>query len=291
MLTILDPGMLTLVEDRGRVGHRASGVGAAGAYDRLSAARANHAVGNRPDAAVLEVLFGGLHLRTDSSAVIALTGATAAVTVIHPDGQQTAAATGDVLTLPAGAEVHLGQATRGMRCYLAVRGGIALDPILGSRSADLLSGIGPAAVADGDELAVGEDYAAADWVPLLTHLPSMWDYPDIIDLTFIPGPRAEWFDPQTIRALGQHIFTVTDRSNRIGVRVDGDPIARARTAELPSEGMVRGSIQVPPDGLPVIFGPDHPVTGGYPVIGVLDSRSNDRCGQLRPGDRVRLTLR
>ncbi|MDP9416494.1 MAG: biotin-dependent carboxyltransferase family protein, partial [Actinomycetota bacterium] len=104
---------------------------------------------------------------------------------------------------------------------------------------------------------------------------------------FVPGPRDDWFAPAALAALSATAYEVTTESNRVGVRLRGEALERSVRGELPSEGLARGSIQVPPSGQPVVFLADHPVTGGYPVIGVVVDRNTDLVGQLRPGQRVR----
>ena len=156
-----------------------------------------------------------------------------------------------------------------------------VPPTLGSRSTDLLSGLGPAPVRAGDVLPLGTGSQAAEVPPLIT--PSN----DTVTLEVLPGPRTDWLvDPDL---AGE--WTVSPDSNRVGVRLAGPAVALNRTDQLSSEGVVRGAIQIPPGGLPVIFGPDHPTTGGYPVVGVLTDLSCDALAQLRPGQRVRLRPR
>ncbi len=169
--------------------------------------------------------------------------------------------------------------------YLAVRGGIDVAPVLGSRSYDVMSAIGPLPLQPGDMLAVGEH---TDDFPELDQAPVAAIAGDLLELRVVPGPRDDWFaDPD---ALVHTEWVATDRSDRVGMRLTGRPLAhRVETdRQLPSEGATRGAIQVPPNGLPVILGPDHPVTGGYPVIGVVAEGDIDEVAQIRPGQHVRL---
>ena len=171
----------------------------------------------------------------------------------------------------------------GVRSYLAVRGGITVEPVLGSRATDLLSGIGPAALRPGDELPVGHPGPPLPGVDLAPpHQPRK-------ALAITPGPRRDWFSDQAWTDLVHQPWTVSPDGNRVGVRLRGRPAGPAVTDELPSEGLVRGAVQVPASGEPLIFLADHPVTGGYPVIAVLTDRAADHAAQLRPGDRVRFT--
>jgi biotin-dependent carboxylase-like uncharacterized protein len=277
-LTVLAAGPLTTVQDAGRVGQGALGIGRSGACDRSVYRQANRLVGNPEDAAALEVTFGGLAVRAEADLLVVTTGARCAGPFPH------AAPT----SLRRGAELRLGHPGTGLRTYLAVRGGIDVPPVLGSRATDVLSGLGPAVVADGDVLPVG---APVDPMPGVDLAP----VPEIpggeVAVTVLPGPRRDWFGDDGWTALTGQAWTVTDESNRVGLRLDGVPLERLRGGELPSEGLVRGALQVPPSGLPVLFLADHPVTGGYPVIGYVadePQRSDvDRCAQLRPGQTVR----
>jgi biotin-dependent carboxylase-like uncharacterized protein len=272
-LTVLATGPLTTVQDEGRPGQAALGIGRSGACDRASAALANRLVGNPASAAVLEVTFGGLAVRAGADLLVVTTGA-------RCPGAPHAAPT----LLRRGAELRLGPPAGGLRSYLAVRGGIDVPPVLGSRSTDVLAGLGPAVVAAGDVLPVGEPSVP----PAGVDLAPVADPPaGEVAVAVLPGPRADWFGAAGWSALTGQPWQVTSDSNRVGLRLDGRPLARLRGGELPSEGMVRGALQVPPAGTPVLFLADHPVTGGYPVIGYVIDADVDRCAQLRPGQALR----
>jgi biotin-dependent carboxylase-like uncharacterized protein len=253
----------------------------AGALDAPAAGLANRLVGNPAGAAVLEVLLGGLRLRADQDCWIAVTGAPAPLEI---DGAARAHARAE--WLPAGTMLALGSPTEGVRSYVAVAGGIAVPPVLGSRSTDTLAWVGPPQVTAGDVLPVGERADAPR--PLDTPRP-----PRRGPLRLTPGPRDDWFGEEALDRLLTAAYVVDADSNRIGLRLAGPPLPRARAAELPSElpseGMVLGAVQVPPSGRPVVFLADHPPTGGYPVIGVVRSEDLWQCAQLRPGDPVRFT--
>jgi biotin-dependent carboxylase-like uncharacterized protein len=271
-LTVLATGPLTTVQDGGRPGQGALGIGRSGACDRAAARLANRLVGNGPDAAVLEVTLGGLVLRAGADLVVAKTGARCSGAHNAPTA------------LRAGRELRLGLPPTGLRTYVAVRGGIAVEPVLGSRSTDLLSGLGPSALSAGDVLPVGEPTGPMPGVDLAP-------VPDPpggeVTVRVLPGPRADWFPPEASAVLTGTAWEVTGESNRIGLRLAGVALERSRTGELASEGMVRGALQVPPSGQPVLFLADAPVTGGYPVIGYVQDADVDRCGQLRPGQTLR----
>jgi biotin-dependent carboxylase-like uncharacterized protein len=162
--------------------------------------------------------------------------------------------------------LELGPAACGVRSYLALAGGIMADPVLGSRSTDLLSGLGPAPLTDGAALALGNPRGAAPAHPDVVR----WQGPPAeLVLPVLLGPRDDWFTPASLRTLATGQYRVASASNRIGLRTDGPPLQRSRPGELPSEGMPLGAVQVPPDGRPVVFLADHPTTGGYPVVGVV----------------------
>lgn len=272
MIDIIDTGPLVTVQDLGRSGYASSGVPRSGAFDRGALRLANALVGNAPGAAALEVTLGGLSLRLVHAATVAVTGAP----VPGLDW-------GVAVSLPAGAQLRLATPRHGLRSYLAVRGGIDVPAELGSRSTDTLSGIGPRPLQAGDRLAVGSAITAAVQGTDASPMP----VPHALDI--VAGPRTDWFAADAMRILTSTAWTVGPDSNRVGLRLDGPALTRSRTDELPSEPTLPGAIQVPPDGRPIVFGPDAPVTGGYPVIAVLRRAALDHAAQLRPGDAVRFT--
>jgi len=269
-VTVLATGALTTVQDAGRPGQAALGIGRSGACDRTSYRLANRLVGNAPDAAVLEVTFGGLQLRADDDVAIVTTGARCQGSWPHNAPS----------TLRSGEELRLGTPASGLRTYVAVRGGFVPKPVLGSRSTDVLAGLGPAPVSTGDVLTTGEPEFPAPGIDVAPVADP--EEGDVLVLV-VPGPRRDWFTDEAWASLVGRAYEVTSDSNRVGLRLDGEPLERVRTDELPSEGMVRGALQVPPSGKPVLFLADHPVTGGYPVIAYVVDHDVDRCAQLRPG--------
>jgi biotin-dependent carboxylase-like uncharacterized protein len=280
-LEIVRVGPLALVQDLGRPGHAAVGVPRSGAADRAALRLANRLVANDDEgAAAIEVLLGGLAVRAHGLRTVALAGAPAPATV---DG--TPVAHHSVVTLRPGQTLALGPPPTGLRTYLAVRGGLAVDDVLGSVAGDTLSGLGPAPLQPGDVLAVGPE-PEHPW--LLDLAPVAPPTGGTVTLRAIPGPRADWVADPT--ALTRTTWTVSSRSDRVGMRLEGDPLRRTDKRELPSEGMVRGAIQVPPGGEPVVFLADHPVTGGYPVVAVVVDADVDRAAQVRPGQSVRFRL-
>ncbi|NSC21465.1 biotin-dependent carboxyltransferase family protein [Streptomyces albus subsp. chlorinus] len=275
-------GALTTVQDLGRAGYAHLGVPRSGALDPAAHRLANRLVGNPETAATLETTLTGCAVRVLRPAVAVVTGAPCPVSV---DGCP--AAWGQPVRLPAGAVLDVGTATHGVRSYVAFAGGVDAEPVLGSRATDLLSGLGPAPLTDGSVLRLGAPHPE-DRPPTADTAP--WAAPpDELVLPVVPGPRDDWFAPEGLRTLRTAGYRVSAASNRIGLRLEGPALARAREGELASEGMPLGAIQVPPEGRPVIFLADHPTTGGYPVIGVVPADALGAAAQAPPGTPVRFT--
>ncbi|WP_395575451.1 biotin-dependent carboxyltransferase family protein [Streptomyces sp. BK79] len=277
-LAVVRAGALTTVQDRGRAGHAHLGVPRSGALDAPAAALVNRLVGNPPDAAVLETTLTGCALRPRCAVTVAVGGAPCPVTV---DGRPVS--WGAPVDVPAGALLDVGPACSGVRAYVALAGGVLVEPVLGSRSTDLLSGLGPPPLTDGAVLPLGRPrgrHTRVDFTPQPAP-------PAELVLRVTPGPRAGWFTPEATRVFTSAAYRVSSASNRIGLRLDGPALRRARPGELPSEGMVLGAVQVPPDGRPVVFLADHPTTGGYPVIGVVRGADLPAAAQAVPGTPVR----
>jgi biotin-dependent carboxylase-like uncharacterized protein len=279
-LEVLRTGPLALVEDLGRPGMADMGVSHSGAADRRSHTLANRLVANPADRATIEVTFGGFSARVRGGDVaIAVTGADT-----DPSVSGKLFGTNSIHHAHDGQVISLGAPRTGLRTYLAVRGGIDVSPVLGSRSYDVMSSIGPLPLQPGDVLPVGEHSAE---FPELDQAPVAAIENEVLELRVVPGPREDWFvDPDILIRTN---WQVTNRSDRVGMRLIGMPLEyRWPDRQLPSEGATRGAIQVPPNGFPVILGPDHPVTGGYPVIGVVIDEDIDKVAQIRPGQTVRL---
>ncbi|MER5380356.1 biotin-dependent carboxyltransferase family protein [Streptomyces sp. NPDC002688] len=277
-LAVVRAGALTTVQDRGRPGHAHLGVPRSGALDAPAAALANRLVANPPEAAVLETTLNGCALRPRSTVTVAVTGAPCPVTV---DGRP--APWGAPVRVLAGALLDVGSARAGLRSYVAVSGGVAVEPVLGSRSTDLLSGLGPAPLTDGAVLPLGRPGAVHARVDVVPHSAP----PAELVLRVTLGPRDDWFTEPAVRTLTTRAYRVSSASNRIGLRTEGPSLERAVSGELPSEGMVLGAVQVPPDGCPVVFLADHPTTGGYPVIAVVRGTDLPAAAQAVPGTPVR----
>lgn len=283
-LEVRATGPLALVEDLGRPGHATLGVGPSGAADQAALRVANRLLGNLETAAAVEVTLGGLNLVVRGGDLwVSVAGAPALLRV-----SGTASGHHGVVLLRDGDELSVGMPERGLRTYVAVRGGVDVPEVLGSRSTDVLSGIGPSPLAAGDVLPVGTEAGS---------FPSMDVLPDFgtgggdgVELRVIRGPRDNWV--ADIEALVRASWTAAEDSNRVGMRLEGmrmDYRAEQQDGrQLPSEGVTRGAVQVPPNGRPVLFLADHPVTGGYPVIAVVVDADVDRAAQVRPGQPVKL---
>ena len=282
-LEVLATGPLALVQDLGRVGLAAIGVSRSGAADRQAFRLGARLLGQDYTAAAIEVTFGGLAVRARGELLVALTGAPAPATVTG-----VAAAANAPFLLSDGQTLQLGSPGVGLRSYLSIRGGVAVPAVLGSRATDTLSGIGPPPLQPGDVLPVG---AAPPRFPNVDLAPVAPLEAGPVTLHAVPGPRDDWL--ANLADLAETRWTVSPRSDRIGIRLEGTPLRRApdrEGQELVSEGVVRGAVQVPAGGEPVIFLADHPVTGGYPVVAVVRGADVDRAAQAVPGQEVRIVL-
>jgi biotin-dependent carboxylase-like uncharacterized protein len=282
-LEVLETGLLTLVQDLGRVGYANVGVGVSGAADRAAFRLGARLVAQPYTAAALELTFGGLSIRAHGLVQLALTGAPTPAAV---DGRGVGYF--GPFTLADGQVLTLGTPQVGLRSYVSVRGGVDVPPVLGSRATDTLSDLGPPPVRAGEILPVGQPPTAFPNVDLA---PTPALSGETLVLSALRGPRDDWV--ADIGALAATVWTVSSHSDRVGVRLMGEPLQRHASRleqELPSEGVVRGAIQVPPSGEPVVFLADHPVTGGYPVVAVLIDEDIDRIAQAVPGQQVRISL-
>ncbi|WP_457973081.1 5-oxoprolinase subunit B/C family protein [Arthrobacter sp. D1-17] len=296
-LIIEAPGLQSLVQDLGRPGLGDLGVSPSGAADQRSARQANRLVGNEPGAAVVENLLGGLSVRARGDQVLAVSGA--------PAGLEIRNSFRALLRRPAlhapfalldGETLTIDAPSAGLRNYVGLRGGLDVPPVLGSRSSDSMSGIGPAPLAPGTFLPVG---AVTGVRPVGIPEEAMPNHGASPVLRVTLGPRDDWFGRDAIDILASQPWLVTEQSNRIGVRLappgagsaeKGRALERTREGELPSEGTVAGALQVPPNGQPVLFLADHPVTGGYPVIAVVVPEDLPVAAQLPPGQHVRFSI-
>jgi KipI family sensor histidine kinase inhibitor len=305
-LLVLRAGPLTTIQDRGRTGFAAFGVPRAGALDLPSLCWANELVGNAPEAAGLELTALGPELRAEAGCVLALTGGTVAATL---DGE--AIPMNRPIAMPAGTTLSVGPVKAGVRTYVGIAGGIGVPPVLGSRSADTLSGLGPAPLRDGDRISFGQPGAgqpgagagpgasqpgagagpgasqpgagAGPGAGGVSH-PSAGDARTV---QVLMGPRDDWFTAGSVTTLLSSEWQVSPACDRAGARLVGPSLARVDPgAELLPEPMVPGAIQVPPNGQPIVLLANHPTTGGYPVIAVVATADIAAIAQARPGDKV-----
>ena len=261
MIEVVRPGIASTFQDLGRPGLAHIGVGAAGAVDLDLAALVNRLVGNTPASVVVETC-GDLELRTDQPAVVATSSDLAPTTL----------SAGERVTVRPGAQGRLWH-------YVAVRGGFDVPRVLGSASRDTLAGIGPEPLVEGEHVAV---LPSAGAFSLVDHAP-LRELDTVVRI--VAGPRRDWFTDRSWTELLRRPWTVTATS-RVGVRLRGGTIERVDDRELPSEGLVRGAIQVPPGGEPVVMLADHPTTGGYPVIAVVHPDDVATVAQHSGGSRI-----
>lgn len=280
VVEVVRAGLCDLVVDQGRPGYEHLGVPRGGAADPAALAVANRLVGNDATAAGLELAYTGPMLRFPHGGAVAIVGAFFAAT--RSNG--TAVKWNETLVLEPGEILDLGAARQGCRCWLAFRGGLQVPVLMDSRSTFLPAGFGGLegrALRHGDVLRLGELAAAQR---LLRAVPPA----DANDhcLRVVAGPQAGLFDDAGLAAFFSEPYRVASASDRRGLRLNGTALSHAST-ELPSQGVLPGAVQVPPNGQPIILGWDGPVTGGYPIIAGVIRADWSRLAQLRPGDEVR----
>lgn len=277
MIEVLRAGATT-VQDRGRPGLAHLGVPHSGALDPQALARANRLVGNAEDDAGLEALLRGPTLRFTAPALVALAGGEPEATL---DGR---AIGGDAsFAVRAGACLDVGAVRRGARVYVAVRGGIAVDPVLMSRSTDQLTGLGPPPLRDGDRLPVGRPRHPVPSVALAAVAPAS----RVPVLRVVAGPGDDRFGPDALELLRAGPWQAGAQSNRVGLGLEGPALRLLDRGELLSEPTVPGAVQVPPSGRPILLLADAPTTGGYSVLAVVRHDDLRLAAQLRPGDPLR----
>ena len=287
MIAVLKPGLLTTVQDAGRFGYRASGMPVAGAMDRLALVVANVLAGNEPGAAALEMTLVGGSFRFEVTGIGAIAGAEIRAAL---DGMPVAS--GAPFVAPAGATLTLGIASRGVRAYLAVRGGIDVPVLLGSRSTHARAGFGGfegRALRAGDRLSVGE--APGNASPGAALLPG--EFPELaapgstVTLRVIPGPQEDLFHPEGLETLHGATWKVTAQNDRMGYRLDGPPARLRGAADIVTDAVVPGAVQVSGDGRPIVLMMDCQTTGGYAKPFTVIGPDLRRLAQARAGDGVR----
>lgn len=285
-LEILRPGLQALFQDLGRHGQAGQGVSASGALDQGALRMANRLVGNAAGSAVLEIVDGGFALRSHGETVLAVAGARGPLTRSDAAGRRWPVPRHEAFALADGDLLEIGAPEAGLRSYLAVRGGFAVAPVLGSCATDTLAKVGPLPLRAGERLAVQPTAHGVVGAPELP--PPLPDMQQVVVLDVVPGPRTDWFTDEAVALFAAQTWTVTPQSNRVGLRLAGaQALARTRHDELPSEGTALGAIQVPASGQPVLFLADHPLTGGYPVIAAVAPHHLDLAGQIPIGARIR----
>jgi len=279
-ITVVKPGSLTTVQDLGRHGFGHLGIAPCGAMDPLALRAANLLVGNDEAAAGLEITLLGPTLSFSTDAIIALTGSRFDADVDDRPFEPLAS-----VRVEAGSSLRIGASREGARCWLAIRGGIDVPAVLGSRATHLAAAFGGVkgrALRAGDVLPIG---AGVDGP--MRRMDPLEPYSTSPVLRFVPGPQAEAFDGEPHRRFRSQSFPVSARSDRTGVRLEGDPLAHRAAADLLPEGLVAGAVQVPADGHPIVLGVDRPATGGYVKIATVISADLGRLAAAKPGDRVR----
>ena len=297
-LEIVNPGIQSLVQDAGRFGMARYGIPRSGAFDRAAWQLANDLVGNwtpgeyeaNSGPAALEVLFGGLRVQAHGELVVAVTGAQVPIAILDVDSDdKRIVANNRAFVLTAGSRLHLGTAKAGLRAYLAIAGGLDVEPTLGSRSSDINSGLGPPPLKKGQMLRTGLANGPRRNAP-----PDDWDLTDRpVTIQIRPGPQLDALEGRYDALTNATTWLVSPTSGRSGIRLTPKNLAaRARTtaAGLPSEPTLNGAVQALPSGELVVLGPDGPTTGGYPVVGVIDQAGINMLAQARPGAELRLTM-
>lgn len=286
-IRIIKPGLLTTVQDLGRWGHQASGVPVAGPMDPYTHRLANRLVGNAESAAALEATLIGPEIAFESPAIFALTGAD-----LSPRLDGLPQPTNTVCEAPAGSVLSFGGRRRGARTYLAIAGGVQVPPVFGSRATHLISamgGVSGRALRAGDRLETGAPARSAPRVG--RRLPPIVPPPEGGAMIRVqPGPQADYFTDEALRTLESARFTISTRSDRMGYRLDGPPLAHARGADIISDATPLGVIQVPASGQPILLMADRQTTGGYPKIATVITADLALAGQLAPGDWIQFRL-
>jgi len=280
------PGLLTTVQDLGRAGYGPMGVSASGAADPVALQLANLLVGNERGAAALEMTLSGGRLQFPHGAVVALCGS-----------DFSAVCDGHSLELwiphaiPPGSAISFSGTRTGARCYLSVAGGILVKPFLGSASTHLVSGLGGhdgRALRKGDVLQLGPQQKSIRRRKLAPELIRAWEPRKTLRVT--PAPQFDWFSKTTTKLLVDSSFTISEESDRLGLRLQGPALRSVESREMITEGVTLGAIQVTPSGQAIILFVEQQTTGGYPKIANVISADRSSLGQLRPRDEVRFEM-
>lgn len=291
-IKVVSPGLLTTIQDKGRYGFQASGVQVSGVMDSIAAELANALVGNGPEAAVLECTFLGPELEFQADSLVAVTGG---VPELLLDGQVIQPY--KAIKVGQGQRLKVGTQKDGMRAYLAVAGGIAVQEAMGSRSTNLKLGIGGVdgrKLAAGDMLPVGEaaeaGLAMLQGSKLLRQMPIRQQSAGVKKIRAVLGPQDDYFSQEAINAFQEEVYTISNESDRMGYRLEGKAVEKVRNQDLITDGIVFGSVQIPPNGQPIIMLADHQTTGGYPKLATVATVDLPILAQSRPGDQLQFQL-
>lgn len=289
VINIINGGLMTTVQDRGRLGYQASGMQVSGVMDKYSAAIANALVCNDSNAAVLETTFMGPELEVQEKLLLAVAGGKPILTI---DGKEAASYTSHLLV--PGQRLKVSGMKAGLRAYIAVSGGFDVPVVMGSRSTNLKLGIGGfqgRKLNNGDILPVGNPSKKATDI-ILGNAPARYaecfiPKNDINTIRIVLGPQKEYFSDDTLRALEESEYLISNEADRMGYRLEGNSLEKTITKDLITDGIVFGSIQIPPNGQPIIMMADHQTTGGYPKLGTVCSVDLPVLAQCIPGTKIK----
>jgi antagonist of KipI len=284
-IQVLAPGLQTTVQDLGREGFGPIGVSPSGAADPISLRLGNRLVGNDEGAAGLEMMLLGGTFMFPEGAVVALTGSDFGATLGDARIE-----TGTSVELQPGQTIRLGPTSSGARCYLCVRGGIAVVPFLDSASTHILSGLGGfdgRPLRKGDVLRIGSVAKNQSFRERTLSPEATARFSDRRALRVTPGPQIDWFSESSVQSFYSDTYRVSEQANRMGLRLEGSAVTPRSTGQMITEGVSLGAVQVPPGGSPIILFVEQQTTGGYPKIANVIAADLHRVGQLRPRDEIR----
>lgn len=297
MIEILKAGPFTTIQDRGRIGYQHLGVPNSGALDSEALSVGNHLLRNAPDDAAIEICFGGFHGKATAPLTICLTGSQKAVIRHHSqDGTSSDHKAGTIVAIQANDTLEIPPFGDSLSALLCVGGGITTKPVYGSRATTTnanLGGLDGRVLQEGDQLPVGASPDDSAPHPAATTLDeslyaSLFTKPERVRLML--GPQDFWFTNEAIETLCKTIFTISPQTSRMGMRLQGAVLAHKGPADIISDGMVKGTIQVPADGQPIIAMADHGTMGGYTKIACVIEADLASLSRLRPQDKVQFEI-
>ena len=293
-IKVINGGLMTTVQDQGRYGMQAGGMQVSGCMDNLAARIANELVGNAANCAVLETTYLGPELEFTEKALVAVAGG-------EPDVQLAGKAVPayKAIIVQPGQHLKVNAQKKGMRAYIAVAGGLDVPEVLGSRSTNLklkIGGVAGRKIQPGDEIPVGRpgEYAVGALAGKKALRQDAVGFgggqPEILEIRAVAGPQEDYFSPEEYERLQQEIYTVSNESDRMGYRLEGRPVENTRQQDLITDGIVFGSVQIPPNGQPIIMLADHQTTGGYPKIATVATVDLPKLAQAMPGSKLQFKL-